>query len=286
VFDDEALRTFLDPSDGVVSVDELARASAGAPVELSARIRAVIPVRRREHFDALQRRHTAAPLVARARSGIMRKLFWPLVYWNRPDDYEELAAGEHIHPEVVARLELDGTTVCDIGAGAGRFTLLAARSARHVIALDAVPALLQRLEQRAQDAGLHNIVVMRAGFCTLPLPDNSVHVAVACSVFTHEESAGTERALREAERIVEPGGQVAVIWPHRPEWFAARGYDYCSFEGNTVMHFRDLSTAQRLCERYYSPEAARWVNENGSADVPFSVLGTKPPNDVCIKRVG
>lgn len=269
----------------MVSIEELARASAGAALHLVDRIRAVLPVPMQGHFDALQRRATAGPLVERARSGVVAKLFWPLVYWNRPDDYQELVAGERIHPEVIAQLELDGTTVCDIGAGAGRFTLLAARCARHVVAIDAVPALLERLRQRAYDEGLRNVAVIRAGYSALPLPDNSVHVAVACSVFTHEESPGTVRALREAERIVEPGGQVAVIWPHRPEWFAERGYEYRAFDGNDVMHFRDLATAQRLCERYYPANAARWVIDNRSPDVPFSVLGSKPPNDVCIKRI-
>jgi len=213
------------------------------------------------------------------------KLFWPLVYWNRPDDYDELVAGEPIHPQVLEQLEIEGTSVCDLGAGTGRLTLLMAARARHVVAVDAVPALLDRLQRRARSAGLSNITVVRAGFVPLPLADDSVHLAVACSVFTHEASSGTERALHEAERIVEPGGQVAIIWPHHPEWFAARGYEHRSFEGNTVMHFRDVATARRLCELYYSPAAVRWVIEHASADVPFEVLGTKPPNDVCIKRV-
>ena len=283
-FDDDALHTFLDPQDGVIDLRVLGAALAGSASRLQSRVRAVLPEDDTQSFDRALRT-ASVERITLSRRRLLRILFWPLVYWNSPDDYEELVSGEQIHPSVIASLELGGHNVCDIGAGTGRLAVPAARVAQHVTAVDAVPAMLRRLEARAQAEHLENVSVVRAAFSRLPLADGAVHVAVACSSFTNEGSPAAERALAEAERIVEPGGQVAVIWPNEPGWYQARGYTHLSFEGNEFMHFRNVATAQRLCSSYYSSGAAEWVRVHQTADVPFRVLGTSPPNSVCIKRV-
>src|SRR5205807_7029247 len=84
-----------------------------------------------------------APSVDEAQGRVLDVLFWPLLYWNAPDRYEELIAGEDIHPAIIDTLDVDDRVICDIGAGTGRFTLPAARRARRVIAVDAVPVLLR-----------------------------------------------------------------------------------------------------------------------------------------------
>ncbi len=284
-FDDEALRTFLDPRQSGVGGAELAQACWGAPRSLTERIRSTLPAELVNAFDGVVASEPHAELVRQSRESIIEKLFWPLVYWNDPDEYDELVAGETIHPDVLATLDLAGRLVCDIGAGAGRFTLYAAPRATSVIAVDAAPGLLELLMRKASHAAVDNISPRRGSFSSLPVDDASVDVAVACSSFTNQGSDRGEQALREAERIVRPGGQVAVIWPQEPRWFQERGYGYECFSGNDLMHFRDAATAERLCSRYYSEAAAEWVREHHSAEVPFWVLGTRPPNDVCIKRI-
>ncbi|MBV8527685.1 MAG: class I SAM-dependent methyltransferase, partial [Candidatus Dormibacteraeota bacterium] len=182
-------------------------------------------------------------------------------------------------------LDIDGKTVCDIGAGTGRFSLLAAPRARLVIAIDGVPGLLERLASRAKLLGCTNIAMRRAAFTALPLGDATVDVAVACSAFTTEAPHGGDAAVDEAERIVRPGGEVAIIWPEDPRWLQARGYEYIQMRADGAVHFRDVATAYRLCAEYYSESAAEWVRASRTADVPYSVLGVRPPADMCIRRI-
>ncbi|HWW09386.1 MAG TPA: class I SAM-dependent methyltransferase [Candidatus Acidoferrales bacterium] len=285
LFDDEALSTFLDPRDGGVDPALLGIALQPADPRLIDRVVAALPGDAAAHFsDSLAAAADDSALTS-AQRDVMELLFWPLVYWNDPDDYEELISGEHLHPRLLEAIDLDGRTVCDIGAGTGRFSLAAAPRANRIIAVDAVPQLLRRLEAKAAAAGINNIEVRRGRFTSLPLPDGSVDIAVACSSFTTGGPHGGDTAINEAQRVVRRGGDVVVIWPQDPQWFLQRGFQYIAVHGERAVHFRNVATAERLCKSYYSADAADWVRTNNSAEVPFSVLGMSPPSDLCIKRV-
>ena len=283
-FDDGALHVFLDPRDGGVDPDDLGRALQGSDATFAARVAAALDDRASQRFRVAHATQSTPHTVDEARRRVLDALFWPLLYWNAPDRYEELIAGEEIHPAIIDALDVDGRVVCDIGAGTGRFTLPVARRARRVIAVDAVPMLLGRLERHAEESGVRNIDLRRGSFTTLPLEDGSVDLAVACSSFTPSGPHGGLHAVREAERVTRPDGAVAVIWPQQPDWFEAQGFEYLRFDGDDVRHFRSLDSAERLCRDFYSEEAVEWVRAHHSPDVPFRILNTSPPNDVCIKR--
>ena len=284
-FDDEALRTFLAPGDVGVDAARLGTALQGREHDdLAARVEQALGDRAAE-FDAARSDKAPQENVERARRQVVRTLFWPLLYWHDPDGYEELVAGEQIHPGLLDALDIDGKVVADIGAGAGRFTVQAARRARKVIAVDAVPPLLQRLERKVRDQELDNVEIRRGSFLHIPIPDAYVDVAVACSSLTSQAPWGGDGALRETQRIVKARGEMVVIWPDDPSWFCARGFTYVALPGATEMHFRDWQSAERLCRDYYSEDAARWVRERRATVVPFHVLGVKPPSDACIKRI-
>ena len=285
LFDDEALRTFLDPRDGGVDPAMLGTALQLGGAQLIQRVIAALPSDAAARFADSRATPADDSTVATAQRDVMELLFWPLVYWNDPDDYEELISGEHLHPWLLDAIDLDARTACDIGAGTGRFSLAAAARARHIIAVDAVPELLRRLEAKARAAGISNIETRRGRFAALPLPDRSVDIAVACSSFTTGGPHGGDAAINEAQRVVRHGGDVVVIWPQDPAWFLERGFQYIAVHGDRAGHFRDVATAARLCSRYYSADAADWVRTHDSAEVPFNVLGMSPPSDLCIKRV-
>ncbi|MGH7685971.1 MAG: class I SAM-dependent methyltransferase, partial [Candidatus Dormibacteria bacterium] len=154
-----------------------------------------------------------------------------------------------------------------------------------VIAVDAVPAMLRLLLDAARRDGTRNITTCRAPFRALPLGEGDVDVAVACSSFTKHGPHGGGTALLEAERVVRPGGLIAVIWPEDPAWFRRHGFRHLRLDADAVHHFRDVGTAERLCATYYSDDAAAWVRKRGSADVPYAVLGSEPPHDLCLKRI-
>jgi ubiquinone/menaquinone biosynthesis C-methylase UbiE len=284
-FDDEALRTFLDPCDGGVDACELGLALQKMDSALQHRVERILPDHAAQPFhNGLSMRCDGGAL-ARAQQHVLAVLYWPLVYWHEPDDYDALIHGEHIHPRLLDALDIEDRIVCDIGAGSGRFALRAAEVAAKVIAVDVTPQLLQRLQERARALGLANVETRRGRFNALPLETGSVDVAVACSSFTTSGPHGGARALAEAERIVRPGGDVVVIWPQSVDWLRARGFTYLAVLGDRSVHFDDVATAERLCRRYYSDAAADWVLEHRSSDVPFAVLGTRPPSDLCIKRI-
>lgn len=284
-FDDEALRTFVTPCRGGVSLRDLGRALIGSDERLVRRVGSSLPRDRLPEFWSVMATSRDPDAVVRARERVLAQLFWPLVYWVRPDDYEELIHGEQISPRLLSELDVEGKTVCDIGAGTGRFALLAAPHAARVIAVDGAPGLLDRLERAAARLGYTNIETRRGAFTALPLADASVDLAVACSAFTTWGPHGGDAAIDEAERIVRPGGEVAIIWPQDSRRPCARGYEYLQVRGEGTVCFRDIATALRLCATYYSATAAAWVHTNNRADVPYSVLGVHPPTGMCIRRI-
>ena len=283
--DDDAMRTFFAPSRGGVAALDLGHALVGCDEALVRRVRSSLPPESAVDFAAAHEQICGSDAIAHARRRVLARLFWPLVYWLRPDDYEELILGEQISPRLLLELDVDGKTVCDIGAGTGRFALLAARRAARVIAVDGTPGLLERLARAATRLGYTNIETRRGAFAALPLEDASVDVAVACSAFTTWGPHGGDAAIDEAERIVRPGGEVAIIWPEDSRRPCARGYHYVQVRGEGVVRFRDVETALRLCATYYSESAAGWVRAHDTTEVPYSVLGVQPPTGMCVRRI-
>jgi SAM-dependent methyltransferase len=276
---------FLQPGEAGICPRLLGTAVQGEEPGLGSRVLQALSLGERDEFIVAQRTAASRGAVERAQRAVVSRLFWPLLYWHDPCGYEELVAGERIHPRILDALSLGGRTVADVGAGAGRFTLFAAHRAARVVAVDEVPQLLDRLEVHLREEGIANVEVRRGSFDALPLDDDSVDVAVACSSLTSQAPLGGEPGLAEMERIVRDGGEIAVIWPDRPEWFCERGFVQLSSPGNDSLSFANPPAAERICRDFYSDAAAAWVVEHHAATVPFSVLGVSPPNDVCMRVV-
>jgi SAM-dependent methyltransferase len=283
--DDEALGIFLDPVDGGVDPRLLGMALQGSSPSVARRALAALPAGARADASAAWSAAVDDTTRREAWAAVLETLFWPLLYWNHPDEYLELIDGETIEPALLQQLPLDGAVVCDIGAGAGRFTLHAARRATHVVAVDAVPALLAVLQRQLDALLISNVTVQRGAFTALPLPNASVDVAVACSSFMTSGPHGGARALREAERITRPGGVVAALWPQDPDWFVAHGYRCITVAGDAVRHFPSVERAIGVCDSFYGADASAYVRRHGSADVPYEVLHMPPPLSMCVRTL-
>ena len=106
----------------------------------------------------------------------------------------------------------------DLGVGDGLLTMMLAEVAEKVTAVDISGEMLGHLQQRAEAKGLTNIVTLEAGVANLPLEDGSVQVAVLSQALHYVTRP--VQALKEARRLLAPGGRLLVIdlLAHSEEW--------------------------------------------------------------------
>jgi SAM-dependent methyltransferase len=125
---------------------------------------------------------------------------------------------------VLDALHLDPrSTVADVGAGTGYFTLRLARRAARVLATDLQPEMLELLAANAARAQLTNVETIRAGEHDAALPPGCCDLVLLVDVY-HELSdppavmAGIRRALTERGRLVlvEYRGEDPAV-PIKPE---------------------------------------------------------------------
>jgi ubiquinone/menaquinone biosynthesis C-methylase UbiE len=107
-------------------------------------------------------------------------------------------------------------TFLDLGCGAGNYTLAVAEVlGKHgvVVALDLWQPGLETLEERVAAGGHKNIQALLADISKIvPLGDESVDVCLLATVL-HDlvEFAAADGALKEARRVLKPGGTLAVV---------------------------------------------------------------------------
>ncbi|HEV8269432.1 MAG TPA: arsenite methyltransferase [Thermoanaerobaculia bacterium] len=114
------------------------------------------------------------------------------------------------NPTALATLE-EGETVLDLGSGGGIDVLLSARRVGptgKAYGLDMTDDMLALARENQRKAGVTNVEFLKGEIESIPLPNASVDVVISNCVINL--AADKDRALREAFRVLRPGGRFAV----------------------------------------------------------------------------
>lgn len=191
----------------------------------------------------------------------------------------------HIPATMGALAPIEGRMLLDIGAGVGDRTILYARLASHVFALEPDPDALPILRGRVKSSGASNITVVPGGADSIPLEDNIVDVAYA--TWSYFFGPGSEPGLGEVERVVQPGGDIAIVQNYGrdelssfwtpdeseceawPPWFAENGFA-CHLV-DTTWRFRTSDEALAVLEFLWGEQARAYVLEHNNTELGYKV---------------
>ncbi len=120
-------------------------------------------------------------------------------------------------PDTLQRIGLkDGDALCDIGAGSGIFAIPAAQLTHGTVyAIELRADMLDIITEKARAAGLGNVMPVLSDGNSYAVADDTIDIALAVTVL--HGISDKPAFLREAKRLLKPGGRMAVVEFHARE---------------------------------------------------------------------
>ena len=215
------------------------------------------------------------------------------IYRDHAEEYDRLICAEdcdgRLLPSLMSITPLPDRVVLDVGTGTGRIARLVLAHARHVVAVEPSPAMLDIARRHLAASGRTNFELHLGSADRLPIASAVADVAIAGWVFGHFRywmpdgwQSSVQQALDEMDRCVRPGGTLILIEtlgtgtpdpkPPSPQlaeyfqWLEAHGFvrstlrtDYC---------FPDVETAATVCGFFFGPALANQIREQRWSRVP------------------
>ncbi|MGH3134414.1 MAG: methyltransferase domain-containing protein [Gaiellaceae bacterium] len=152
---------------------------------------------------------TAYGQIESSTEAVAHKLYSPEELALVPRSAIEGALGVANHLRV-AEIE-PGETILDLGCGAGIDSILAAHRtgpSGRVLALDFLPAMLERTAAAAREASLENVETLEGEMESIPLAEASVDHVISNGVLNL--APRKRRVLAECARVLRPGGKLSL----------------------------------------------------------------------------
>ncbi|MCW6510506.1 metalloregulator ArsR/SmtB family transcription factor [Lichenifustis flavocetrariae] len=129
----------------------------------------------------------------------------------------------HVAEERVEQAVLDAVgpgpfhAMLDLGTGTGRMLELLAGRARRAVGIDGSPAMLSVARARLDRKALPQVQLRQGDLYALPVERDGYDLVVIHQVLHYLDEPG--RAIREAARVLRPGGRLVVVdfAPHHEE---------------------------------------------------------------------
>jgi ubiquinone/menaquinone biosynthesis C-methylase UbiE len=127
---------------------------------------------------------------------------------------------------IIKLLGLDSkSTVIDMGAGTGAFTLHAAKHCRKVYAVDVSPAMLERCRKKGEEIGLSNVLYCHGGFLTYNHEAEPADAMVSIAALHHLPDFWKLAGLTRAAEMLKAGGRFFlfdIVFPSAAEDMGGR----------------------------------------------------------------